>query len=121
MTPDPLQYQHGLPLPPQCSQWLLIPFQIRKIFQIALGQTLRTSQTEGSDNQTVLQEGETPHRDSHNSQRGCLGGASKREEQEGCTAGELQCLVGGTKEEGERSWRKQYKDPINSKTDFKAA
>lgn len=39
MTPDPLQYQHGLPLPPQCSQWLLIPFQIRKIFQIALGQT----------------------------------------------------------------------------------
>lgn len=35
--------------------------------------------------------------------------------------GSYSACGGGTKEEGERSWRKQYKDPINSKTDFKAA
>lgn len=95
IPPDPLQYQRSQPLPPQCSQWVLVPFQTRKVFQIALQHTLWTSQTGVSDNQTVVQEEETPHTDPHDSQRGSLGGASKCEEQEGCTAGELQCLVGG--------------------------
>lgn len=82
IPPDPSQYKDGLPLPPQCSQWVLVPFQTRKIFQIALGQTLRTSKTGGSDNQTVVQEEETPHTDPHNSHRGSLGGVAKCEEQE---------------------------------------
>lgn len=107
IPPDPLQYEHGPPLPPQCSQWVLVPFQTRKIFQIALGQTLRTSQTEGSDNETVVQDEETPHTDPHNSQRGSYGGASKCEEQEGCTAGELQCLWGGQR-------RKVREDGVSS-------
>lgn len=121
IPPDPLQRQCGPSLPAQCSQWFLVPFQSRKTFQTALGQTLRTSQTGDTDNQTMVQDEETAHTDPHNLRRRSLEETSKCEEQGGCTAGELQCLAGGTKEEGERSWRKQYKDPINSKTDFKAA
>lgn len=94
IPPDPLQYQHGQPLPSQCSQRVLVPSQIRKKSSKLLWGRPFGPHKLGAVTTKQLQEEETLHTDPHNSQRGSLGGASKCEEQEVCTAGELQCLVG---------------------------
>lgn len=111
IPPATLQYQHGPTLPPQSSRWVLVSFQTlwgrpsapHQLWAVTTKERCKRRKHHDGCTHTSTQFMKRIFRRSFQMQR------ARRLHHRAGTA-----LRGGTKtqEEGERSWHKQYEDPI---------
>lgn len=119
IPPVTLQYQHGAIPPPQCSRWVLVSFQMlwgrppgpHKLWAVTTKQRCQRRKHHHGRTRRSTQFMKRIFRRSFQVQR-----ARRLHHRGAAVLGREQRL----QEEGERSWHKQYKDPIKQQDQFQS-